>query len=105
MRLSRRDPRLGALGAVLVLVLTSGCALDGVRFTESHGVDIVAPSDGALVQIPFEVRVSGAGAAERLGVFVDTPPMAPGRTLLSLVPSDDPCRLQVGCPDAAWLAQ
>ena len=89
--------------ALLPVLLGSGCAADGLAFVRDDRVDILSPSSDATVRLPFEVRWSASDVDARYLVLFDRTPMRPNRTLRSLVPSDDQCRMRPSCPDKRWL--
>jgi len=90
--------------ALVPVLLGSGCAADGLAFVRDERVEILSPSSGATVRLPFEVRWSASDVDARYLVLFDRTPMRPNRSLRSLVPSDDQCRARPSCPDERWLA-
>jgi hypothetical protein len=95
--------RLSLLAAV-GLLLTVGCAAEGLSFTADTRVRITSPREHDPVRLPFEVRWQTRGDDVRYGVFFDSTPMRPGEGLRSLVPDGDPCYRDPRCPDARWLS-
>jgi hypothetical protein len=93
-----------SLALVVVALLTQGCAVNGLSFSQDDRVDIQAPTTNATVRLPFEVRWTATDFDGRYAVFFDRTPMRPDQPLRSLVSTNDPCRARRGCPDAAWLA-
>jgi hypothetical protein len=105
---------LACIGAVAVAV---GCG-DDLAFEQDERLRFLAPPEGARVTLPVLVRWSVApggfraigfdgSASDRRGVFavfVDSPPLRPGRHLDSLAAGDRTCETSPGCPDATWLA-
>jgi hypothetical protein len=92
--------------ALLTLPLTS-CGVSGLSFVQDQRLSITAPADRAKVDLPLTVRWTvedfdvKAGA---FGVFVDRPPLPPGKKLDWLARGDEVCSATPGCPDAAYLA-
>lgn len=54
--------------------------------------------------LPFTLDWTARDFNGDFAIFFDRSPMRPGQTLRALVPEDDECRTEPGCPDAAWLA-
>jgi hypothetical protein len=107
--------RAASLAAALAAAL-SGCA--DVKLRRDERLRILAPPERTVVHGPVVVEwridaddfrpagfdgsaVDGRGV---FAVFVDRPPIAPGRYLDSLAESDRLCRATPGCPDREWLA-
>jgi hypothetical protein len=101
-RSSRRVPLVGL--SLASLAVLPACSVSGLAFVQDDRVEVVEPSEGATVRLPFEVRWSVRGFSGSFLVLFDRPPMRPNQPLLSLVPSDDPCRREPSCPDRDWLA-
>ena len=105
---TRGARRRAALPLATGVLLTSGCAGDGLQFRQLHRIVVDSPADHAETRLPVTVswRVDDPGLARsgpRFAVFVDRPPVPAGEPL-SWVARDD--RLCVApCPDAAYLAQ
>jgi hypothetical protein len=93
--------------ALLLLLATtaSACTASGLSFREDKRISIQQPSTDDEVALPLTVSWDAEDYDGYYGVFLDSTPMRPNRGLLSLVPSDDPCRAREICPDATWLAQ
>lgn len=89
----------------LSTALLSGCAVSGLSFKQDYRVDILNPGENDEVTLPFEVDWTVEDFGGHFAVFFDRSPMGPGKSLLSLVPDDDPCRIEPTCPDAQWLAE
>lgn len=90
--------------ALLLVFSAPACAVNGLSFFHDYELDVHVPDENAEVSLPFQVRWEADSRAGYFAVFFDRSPMRPGKPLLSLVPSGDPCREQQACPDAAWLA-
>jgi len=84
---------------------------------QDERVKILSPGDNSDVQLPVTIdwsvsddfRITGPDGKEDpsagyFAVFVDREPPAHGRTLASLARGDTSCRVDEGCPDAAWFA-
>jgi hypothetical protein len=72
--------RSTALGALLV-VSTSGC-LEGRSFHRNSGLRITEPIEGDFVEAPLTIHwVSPNTSVKRFAVFVDRPPLAPGKSV------------------------
>jgi hypothetical protein len=95
----------GALAAVAMVVVLQSCSTSGLAFVQDNRISIATPRTNQEVKLPFDVTWSAKNYAGSYGVFIDGSPMRPGQSLLSLVPSDDPCRNDAQCPDPTWLAQ
>jgi hypothetical protein len=92
---------------VLVLsiaVLTSGCAVNGLSFVIDDRVEIVRPTSNEELTLPLTVTWTVDDYDGYFAVFFDRSPVRPNQNLRSLVPRDDPCRIDDACPDEAWLA-
>jgi hypothetical protein len=100
MRVRSRQPWAWV---VVLAALVSGCAVDGLAFVRDDRLDILSPSSGDTVRLPFEVRWSARDVDAKYLVLFDRTPMRPNRSLRSLVPSEDQCRTRPGCPDEQWL--
>lgn len=82
------------------------CAVSGIDFFVDDRVSILYPADGAEVDLPLELRWEARDFDGRFVVLVDDArPMRPGKTLTSLVRSNDPCHRDDTCADEAWLAE
>lgn len=102
--MSRHLPAVRAvLSLVVLLLLASSCAVDGLSFRRDDRFSWVAPDDGDVVTLPFVLDWEMEDFDGYFAVFFDQSPMAPKETLLDLVPSDDPCRDEPTCPDTEWL--
>ena len=96
--------------AVVLALLTSGCAVSGIAFRQDDRLSFVTPDDRDEVTLPLTVqwRVEDFEVGEGEGsfaVFVDRAPQPPGKTLDWLARDDDSCRADDGCPDAEWFAE
>ncbi|HVF73533.1 MAG TPA: hypothetical protein VM938_00685 [Acidimicrobiales bacterium] len=86
--------------AVAALVVMAGCSAEGLAFRVDERVDVVAPEDDALVEVPVTVRWTAEGirtaTATQPGasflVLVDRAPPSPGRTVQSMVDDEPDCR-------------
>jgi hypothetical protein len=99
---------LTVLCGVLVAVLCTGCAVNGLAFKANDSVKILSPVDQSTAHLPLHVRwASSIPAKENVeyAVFLDSSPMAPGQNFLDWIPSDDPCHQERGCPNTQWLNQ
>ncbi len=98
-------------------LLLAGCNTSEFAFRVDKSISFVAPQARKTVVLPTTVRwrdeepppllkvAPSDATAEYYGVFVDRAPLAPGKTILSLIDADDSCRRTAGCPDAAFLAR
>ena len=87
----------------LMAMMVQACAVSGLSFIQDDRLEIVAPEQNETVTLPFEVDWTIEDYEGSFLVFFDRSPMRPGQSLDSLVPDGDPCRVDPGCPDAAWL--
>jgi hypothetical protein len=87
------------------LATSSGCATSGLSFFIDDRVAITSPSESDEVVLPLEIAWQARDVDGYFAVFLDRSPMRPGRDLVSLVASSDPCRSAEVCPDATWLAE
>lgn len=95
--------RRAALLLALALV-APGCG-EGLRFTRDARLEFVAPADREVVQTPVALRWRmQRPPGDVFAVFVDRPPVPPGRPIESVAAEDPLCRPEVRCPDARWLA-
>jgi len=90
---------------LLLALVTPACAVNGLSFFQDYQLDIIQPDENAEVSLPLTVRWEADKRDGYFAVFLDRSPLRPGKPLLSLVPSDDPCLKQEVCPDSAWLAE
>lgn len=109
-------PAVVRLLAVLAALACTACVPQGLAFRLDDRLTITAPQDRAEVTLPvtlqwqvedFAVVEPGAGVRKDAGyfaVFVDTAPVPPGKTLAHVARNDAGCRVEAGCPDAAYLA-
>jgi hypothetical protein len=86
---------------VLVPIVAAGC---GQQFEKTNAIEITSPSELRRVDVPFSLRWTDdrASSAGGYAVFVDSPPIAPGKRLDSLAADDDLCETTPGCPDKVW---
>lgn len=89
--------------AIALSTVVSACAVSGQQFVQDRRVRFVEPSDRARVTLPVTLRwqVEGFTVAGRDGrrardagyfaIFVDRPPMPPGRTLEWMAEQKDSC--------------
>lgn len=97
----------------------SGCVPDGLAFRTDTRLTFVEPEDREKVTLPvtidwdirdFDIVEPGAdvdgepGQEGYFAVFVDSPPMPPGKPLSWLARKDTSCRAADGCPDEEYLA-
>jgi hypothetical protein len=101
--MNRRRPILTALLLALTFPLL-GCDVSHLEFSHVVGFRLESPADSAGVRLPFVIRWTSPSPHDQFLVLFDRTPMRSGQSLLSLVPTSDPCRQQAGCPSAAWLA-
>ena len=92
-------------GVAVMALLASGCAARGLSFVQDERVHDLRPRAGETVALPFDLTWSVRDFDGRFAVFFDTHPMKSGKGLLSLVPDDDPCRNEPGCPTPTWLQE
>jgi hypothetical protein len=104
--------------AAALSLLTSGCVAQGLAFRVDDRLSIEAPKARSEVSLPVTVRWSikdftivdpGSGTADAkntgyFGVFVDSTPQPPGKSLAWVARKDRSCRAGDGCPDAEYLA-
>lgn len=88
---------------VVIALLTIGCDVSSMSFVEDDRVRVVSPADRSIVTLPVMLRwdvrdfeVTGRDGEASLdagyfAVFVDRPPIAPGKTLEWFVQQDDSC--------------
>ena len=105
--MSSHRKRKFAAGVTALLAVT-GCAVKDINLVEDRRIHVDAPHDQQMVRLPVTLRWSTRGVAPGLtyAVFLDRPPIRPGKTLKSLAKDaeDDACMARPDCPDAAWLA-
>lgn len=103
--------------ALLALSATlSGCLPQGLAFKVDERLTFISPEERSTVGLPvtvdwemrdFEVTPPGTGEPRKdagyFAVFVDTPPMPPGKNVRWLARKDNSCRPTDGCPDAEYL--
>lgn len=94
-----RAAAAGLVGAVVV----SGCDWSTMAFVQDQRVQIITPADRSTVALPVTIRwqVHGFRITGKTGdtsqdagyfaVFVDRPPMPPGKSLQWLAEQDDSC--------------
>lgn len=94
-----RAAAVGLVGAVMV----SGCDWSSMAFVQDQRVQIITPADRSTVALPVTIRwqVDGFRITGRNGgtspdagyfaVFVDRPPMPPGKSLEWMAQQDDSC--------------
>lgn len=118
--LRRRGLFVGGLQRFLAVsaavLLVSSCRVEGLAFRHDKRLEIVSPSEHAMVVLPVTVQwkvsdfqvtgPNGSAAPGRghFGVFVDTDPPGPGKSLRSLAGRDSSCKVTPGCPDDRWFA-
>jgi hypothetical protein len=101
---------------LLAPLLLTGCDTSNYAFKIDKSIDIVEPTAREKVSLPVELRwtderppalpkVSVSDAtAHYYAVFLDRAPVAAGKSIASLIPSDEQCRPSQGCPTAQRLA-
>jgi hypothetical protein len=89
----------------LACLLAQGCSVSGLSFVRDDRLRLRSPGISETVELPFEVRWSARDFVGRFVVLFDRAPMRPNHDLRALVPSDDPCRAQRGCPSSEWLRE
>ncbi len=99
-----------------LLLLASACAPNGLAFVQDKRLEIVSPKARTTVELPVTVRwrvegfrITGPDGrtstdAGYFGVFVDTTPIPPGKTLAWVARDDPSCTSTPGCPDETYLA-
>jgi hypothetical protein len=109
-------PWIRAIAAVLLLFLAAACLPQGLAFVQDDRVEIVAPDPQSHVSLPVTIEweaedfeITGkdgrsTNTAGYFGVFVDTPPVPPGKPLAWIAHNDQPCISSPGCPDRLYLA-
>jgi hypothetical protein len=93
------------LAALLGSLTVSSCAVNGLSFETDDRISMSTPEENETVVLPFEVTWNVDDYDGRFIVFFDRSPMRPDQGLRALVPDDDPCRREPGCPDEAWLTE
>jgi len=98
-----RKVRCVAAAAFGVALLLTGCDTSNMQFVQDRRVRIVEPEDRSTVTLPLTIRweaddfdITGKnGAASRdagyFAVFVDRPPMPPGRSLEWMARQEGSC--------------
>lgn len=74
---------------LIALVLTSGCAVQGLDFRADERLAILTPADRSTVVVPFTMAWTLASPQPQesgFAVLVDVDPPAPGRPLTTLLP-------------------
>ena len=104
------------LVALTVALLAGACVPEGLAFVQDDRVEIVAPESHTKVSLPvtiewtvedFEVTgptASSSDSAGYFGLFVDTTPVPPDKTLEWIAREDRVCLNTPGCPDRTYLA-
>jgi hypothetical protein len=102
---------------IALMVVASGCGVEGLNFHKDERVTITAPADRAQVRLPltvtwrsrdFEVKGKDGSArpdAGYFGVYVDRAPQPPQKTQAWLARDDQRCREVPSCPDEEFLAE
>jgi hypothetical protein len=93
------------VGCAVMSVAVAGCGNTPREFRQNQSLRIVSPTELQTVTAPAQIRwvtTSALPANTRFAIFIDTPPLPPGRTLRSMVRRGDPCLLLASCPDATW---
>lgn len=98
-----RSARRVAASAIAAMLLASGCDVSQMSFVKDDRVRVVHPEDRSTVTLPlvlrwqvhdFEVTGRDGQAKPNAGyfaVFIDRPPIPPGKTLEWFVKQDDSC--------------
>ena len=98
------------------LSLLSACVPQGLAFVKDDRLEVTAPESHSDVTLPvtiqwdvhdFEItgeNGSSTDDAGYFGVFVDTAPIPPGRTLAWLARDDRHCLATRRCPDETYFA-
>ncbi len=106
-------PARMTIAAVLLVLLTAGCGINGLSFVQDERIDIIRPSDRSEVNLPVTVDwtatdfATGPGRGA-FGVLVDRAPQRPGQTLAWLFRGDDSCKGPSGralCATPEFLAE
>lgn len=96
--------------------MAAACIPEGLAFVQDDRVEIVAPEGHTKVTLPvtidwevedFEVTGETGQASDDagyFGVFVDTNPVPPGKSLEWIARDDRACSNTEGCPDETYLA-
>lgn len=108
--------KAAAIGAGVVLLVSTACRVNDLSFRQDNRVEIVSPEDRATVALPFELRwtvsdfdvVGADGSASKrkgyFGVLLDVSPMPPGESLDYFARDDESCKRALGCPDKMYLS-
>jgi hypothetical protein len=92
------------IGLSLLAAISGGCSVHNLQFRADHRVHIVEPRASSEVRLPLQVRWRATDTAGlRYGVFVDTFPMRPGKTVDSLGICADNNRPR--CQNPSYLSQ
>lgn len=113
-----QGPRRNQYWPLVAAVATLGaCNAEGLAFRVDDRLQVLEPSPGATVSLPFTVRWtvedfalkapdgSDDPGAGYFGLFVDGTPIAPGQPLSDVARGDDACAATPGCPDAQYLRE
>lgn len=110
--MSRASRTAVALAAVL---LSTACSPQDLLYRNDNRLSITAPEDRGMATLPvtlrwtisnFEITEPGSPVEEDAGyfaVFVDRPPVPPGKSLQWISRDDPDCRTSDGCPDEEYL--
>lgn len=111
--MSRPSVRAGLLAVSLLL---SACVPEGLAFVKDERLRIVSPENHATVDTPVTISwdvhdfvITGETGeanddAGYFGLFVDSTPVPPGKSLAWLAHDDRHCLSTKGCPDRTYLA-
>lgn len=96
--------RLGLVLVCAIALAVAGLETGSRSFVADQGLHITSPAPLATVSVPFTMAWSGPHkAGRRYGVFVDSTPIAPGRSLRDMATQQ--CKRLPGCqPSASYLA-
>lgn len=102
---------IGLVAAILLVLVASGCQVEGLAFKRDERVEIVAPGYRETVSQPVtidwdvtdETLAAQVGDDIQFGVFVDVDPQPPGASLDYFGRDDPRCRNTPGCPDTEYL--
>ena len=93
------------VGAVVLALAMSGCAINGLSFRVDERVTFTAPQDREQVTLPLTVDWDVTDFPEdgSYVAFIDRSPMPPNQTVDWFAKDDETCRPADGCPDEEYL--
>jgi hypothetical protein len=111
----RKLTRRWAVGALLCALLSSGCGISGLQFTNDERLTFQEPEARRRVSLPVTVRWTMKdftptgldGSTDKTkgvyAVFLDKSPMPVGKDLRWLARSDKGCQRDPRCPNTEYL--